>query len=189
MANPNNPFGFRPIIRSGGSPFSVSEYGKAAADPNPIWAFDLVGHITGGIAPPLPENPVYTISRIQGGTQLTPGTSLWLGPSLSYGAASVASVHPVCDQTDLVMITQCSGAVVITNATAAGLNANVLNSAGNNLTKMSAMQLNSAGIAVSAGLDLRILNVAMITGNIEAANAMVEVTINKHAYGQATAGS
>ena len=30
MANQNSPFGFRPIIRLGGGPFSVAEYGKAA---------------------------------------------------------------------------------------------------------------------------------------------------------------
>jgi hypothetical protein len=189
MANPNNPFGFRPVIRSGGAPFSVSEYAKALADPTPIFAFDLVGHITGGVAPPLPENPAYTLSRIQAGSLLTPGTSLWLGPSLTYGAASKATIHPVCDEMDVIMIAQCSGAVAITNAAHANLNANVLNTAGSLLTKQSAHQVNSAGIAVTAGLDLRILNVAMITPNVEGANAIVEVTIAKHTYGQGAAGS
>ena len=189
MANPNNPFGFRPVIRQGGSPFSVREYGKAAADPNPIYTFDLVGHITGGVPPALPENQNYTLSRIQDGSQLTPGTSLWLGPTFSYGAPSQATVHAVCDEIDVVMIAQVSGAAAVTNANSANLNANVLNSAGNTLTKMSQMQVNGAGIAATAGLDLRILRVAMITPNLEGANAIVECFISKHAYTPGAAGS
>jgi hypothetical protein len=190
MANPNNPFGFRPVIRAGGSPFSVTEYGKAAADATAIFSFDLVGHITGGVPAPLPEAPTqYTLSRVQSGSLLTPGTSLWLGPSITYGAPSKATVHPVCDEIDLVMIAQCSGAVAITNAAHANLNANVLNTAGNTLTKQSAEQVNSAGIAATAGLDLRILRVAMITPNAEGANAIVEVMIAKHAFAPGAAGS
>jgi len=161
MANPNNPFGFRPVIRQGGSPFSVREYAKQATDTNPIWAFDLVGKITGGTTPPLPENPNYTLARIQDGAVLTPGTSLWLGSSLSYGAASVATVHPITEEIDCIYIAQVSGAGAVTNANAAGLNANVLPSTGNNLTKMSAMQVNGAGIATTAGRDLRTLRVGM----------------------------
>lgn len=189
MANPNYPFGFRPIVREGGGPFSLCEYGKAAADVNPIFAFDLVGHITGGTPFPLPENSVYNLSRIQSATQLTPGTSLYLGASLGYGAASVGSIHPVSDQIDVLYIAQCSGATAITSASHAGLNANVLNTLSVLNTRMSQMQVNSAGIASTSSLDLRIKRIAMIVPNVEGANAIVEVLINKHAYGQQTAGS
>ena len=186
MANQNNPFGFRPVIRSGGSPFSVTEYGKALADPNIIYAFDLVAHLTGGTPPPLPENPNFTLSRIQSGTQLTPGTSLWLGASLSYGAASKATVHPVTDEVDVIYIAQSAGTV--TNATVAGLNANVVNNAGNALTKMSQM-LVSGSAAATAGLDLRILRVAMISGNSEGQYGIVECLISKHANAPGSAGA
>lgn len=189
MANPNSPFGFRPVIRAGGAPFAIAEYAKQATDTNPIWAFDLVGKITGGTPPPLPENTIYTVPRIQDGTLLTPGTSLWLGASLAYGAASVATIHPITPEIDVLYIAQVSGATAITNAAHAGLNANVLNSAGNNTSKMSQMQVNSTGIAVTAGLDLRILRVAMITPNVEGANAIVEVFISKHANAPGSAGS
>jgi hypothetical protein len=189
MANPNNPFGFRPVIRSGGAPFAVAEYGKAAADLNPIYAFDLVGHLTGGVPFPLPERPDYNLSRIQSGSVLTPGTSLWLGASLTYGAPSKGTVHPVVGELDVIFIAQCSGAVAITTAAHAGLNANVLNTAAVAPAKMSVMQVNSAGIAVTAGLDLRIQRIAMITPNAEGANAIVEVTISKHAQAFGSAGS
>lgn len=189
MANPNNPNGFKPVSRMGGTPFQITEYGKAAADPNPIYPFDLVGHITGGVPPALPENQNYTLSRIQSGTQLTPGTSLWLGATLAYGAANQATVHPVFDAIDTIYFAQVSGAAAVTNANAANLNANVLNSAGNPLPKISQMQVNGAGIAATAGLDLRIIRVAMITPNLEGANAIVEVMISKHAFAPGAAGS
>lgn len=186
MANPNSPFGFRPIIRAGGSPFSITEYGKAAADANPIYAFDLVGHLTGGTPFPLPENSTYNLTRIQCGSQLTPGTSLWLGASLTYGAASVGTVHPVADQIDVIFIAQAQGATSMTTAVAAGQNANVKLVAGSALTKMSAMQVDSTTVNTTSSLDLRIRQIAMIPPNVEGVNAILEVTINKHALGQAT---
>jgi len=189
MANPNTPFGFRPVIRAGGAPFSVKQYGKAAADANPIYVFDLVGHLVGGTPFPLPENPTYNLSRIQDGSQLTVGTSLWLGPSLSYGAASVGSVHPVCDEIDLIMIAQAIGATSMTSAVADGQNANVKLAAGSALTKMSLMGVDSTTVLTTSSLDLRIREIAKIVPNAEGVNAILEVMINKHAYGQATAST
>jgi hypothetical protein len=186
MANPNNPFGFRPIVRAGGAPFSVQQYGKAASDANPIFHFDLVGHLTGGTPMPLPENPTYNLSRIQSGSQLTPGTSLWLGSSIGFGAASTASIHSVVDEIDVIFISQAQGATSMTTAASAGLNANVKLVAGNALTRISAMQVDSTTVAVTSTLDLRIRQIAMIVPNVEGVNAILEVTINKHASGQAT---
>jgi hypothetical protein len=187
MANKNNPFGFRPIVRLGGGPFAVTQYAKAAADPNPIFMFDLVGHLTGGVPLPLAENPAYNNSRIQAGSQLTPGTSLFLGSTLAYGAPSTGSVHPVTDEIDVIYIAQCSGALAITTATHAGKNANTLLTAGSTLSKQSAHQVDSSTILGTASLDLKIQRIAMIVPNLEGPNAIVEVTINKHAQGQATA--
>lgn len=187
MANPNAPFGFRPIIRLGGAPFTVQQYGKAAADANAIYNFDLVGHLTGGTPFPLPENPTYNLPRIQSGSQLTPGTSLWLGSSLGYGAASVGTVHSVSDEIDCIFIAQCSSTTSISTGTHVGKNANVtVATAGSATTKQSGMQVDSTGIATTSSLDLKINRVAMISPNVEGANAIVEVLINKHAFGQAT---
>lgn len=187
MANINAPFGFRPIIRLGGAPFSVTEYGKAAADTHAIYSFDLVGHLLGGTPFPLPENPTYNLSRIQSGSQLTPGTSLWLGASLTYGAASVGSVHPVCDEIDCVFLAQAgNGASSMTTAAAAGQNANVFQGVGSATTKQSAFCVDSGTVLTTSSLDLRIRRISMISPNIEGAYALLEVTINKHALGQAT---
>lgn len=186
MANVNSPFGFRPVIRAGGSPFSLTEYGKAAADVNPIFNFDLVGHLTGGTPFPLPENPTYNLSRIQSGSQLTVGTSLWLGAAFGYGAASTGSVHPVADEIDVIFIAQAYGSTSMTTAVAAGQNANVKLAAGSTVTKMSAMQVDSGTVLTTNTLDLRIRQIAMIGPNVEGVNAILEVTINKHAFGQST---
>jgi hypothetical protein len=188
MANPNNPFGFRPIIRLGGAPYSVQEYGKPAADANAIFAFDLVGYLTG--APlALPENASYNLPRIETGYQLTPQTSLWLGASLAYGAASVGSVHPVTDEVDVIYLVQADSTTPVTTSAHVHKNANVsLAVAGSATTKQSGMQLNTSTINTTNTLDLRINRVAMISPNAEGTNAIVEVIINKHALGQQTAG-
>src|SRR6185312_11548819 len=156
MANPTTLFGFRPIIRLGGSPFSVTTYGKAAADANAIYAFDLVGHLTGGTPFPMPENPSYNLSRVQDGSQLTPGTSLWLGASMTFGAASTGTVHPVADEIDRVFMAACgTGSTSITTASHAGLNANVKLQAGNATSHMSKQGVDDSSIATTSSLDLR----------------------------------
>jgi hypothetical protein len=190
MANPTALFGFRPIIRLGGSPFSLTQYGKAAADTHAIYVFDLVNHLTGGTPFPLPENPSYNLSTVQDGSQMTPGTGPWLGASLAYGAASTGSVHPVADEIDCVFLCR-SGTtqVSMTTANAAGLNVNVKLQAGSALTKMSAMGADDNTFASTNTLDLRIQKISTISPNAEGLNTMLEVTINRHAMAQQVAGT
>jgi hypothetical protein len=188
MGNSNNPFGFRPIMRLGGSPYSVTEYGKPSADANAIYAFDLVGYQTG--APlAMPENANFNLPRIQTGYQLTPGTSLFLGASLAFGAASVGSVHPVTDEPDVIYIAQADSTTPVTTSGHVHKNANVsIAVAGSTTTRQSGMQVNSSSIATTSTLDLRIQKISMLSGNAEGTNAILEVTINKHAMGLQTAG-
>lgn len=188
MANPNTPFGFRPITRMGGSPFSIVEYGKPVGDANAIYAFDLVGYAT-GTAIALPEAATYFLSQIQTGYQLTPGTSLFLGASLSYGAASAATVHPVTDELDVVYLAQCKTGTTISTTSHVHRNANIsLTTAGSATTKQSGMTVDGASIQTTSSLDVRIQKVSTILPNAEGANAILEVTINKHAQGPQTAG-
>jgi len=187
MPNPNNPFGFRPIIRSGGSPFSVVQYAKPATDANAIFNFDLVTKVAAAVA--LAEAPTYNLPGIQSASQATPGTTLLLGSSIGYGAGNLASIHSVSDEIDVVFLAQAKTGVAITTAGHVGKNANIsLTLAGSALTKMSRMAVDSATIAAGAGLDLRIRAVAMISPNVEGDSAILEVTINKHAYAQGSAG-
>jgi hypothetical protein len=149
MANTNAPFGFRPFARIGGSPFSLSEYGKPAADANVIYNFDLVGYAT-GTAIALPESTGYKLPQIQTGYQLTPGTSLILGASIGYGAASTATVHNVSDEPDVIYIAQLKTGTTFSTTSHAHRNANFsTTTAGSSTTKMSGLAIDGATIATS----------------------------------------
>lgn len=188
MANTNAPFGFRPIIRLGGAPFSITEYGKPASDANALYAFDVVKKVTGKVL--LPEAALsYYLPTIQTGYQGTPGTTLWVGASLSYGAASVLTVHPVCDEVDCVFISQCKTGTTIATDTHVGRNANLsTTTAGSTTTKMSGLAIDGATINTTSSLDFRILKLSTIAPNAEGDSAILEVVINKHFFGQQTAG-
>jgi hypothetical protein len=94
----------------------------------------------------------------------------------------------VVDSIDSVFIAQVDGALAVTTAGHAGKNANVALGTGNALTKQSTFAVANGSIAVTAGLDLRIIRVSNISPNAEGANAIVEVVILKHEFGQGTAG-
>lgn len=189
MANPNAPFGFRPFARIGGSPFSITEYGKPAADANAIYNFDLVGYAT-GTAINLPESgTTYKLPQIQTGYQLTPGTSLILGASIGYGAASTATIHNVTDQPDVIYIAQLKTGTTYSTTSHAHRNANFsTTTAGSATTKMSGLAIDGATINTTSSLDLRIHRISTISPNAEGDSAILEVTINKHALGLQTAG-
>lgn len=187
MANNNNPFGLRPISRAGGAPFRTSQYGKPSSDSNTIFMFDLVVKVAASV--PDPTGLGNPMPAIETGYQGTPGTTLWQGVTLNYGAASTATPHYVVDEVDALFMTQCSGTTSITAASHAGKNANVtLATAGSATTKISGIQINSASIATTSSLDLRIRSISNLSPNVEGANAIVEVLINKHELGQQTAG-
>ena len=182
--NPNNPFGFRPVIRAGGSPFSTTEYGKAAADANTIYMFDLVCRAT-GTAPALPERPDRLLPVVQTAYAGTPGTSLWLGSAMNYGAPSSASVHMVTDEVDVIYIAQLKTGTVFSTTSHAMKNANIsLTTPGNALTKQSGLAVDGATIGTTGTQDLKIERVAMIGNNQEGNCAILEVTINKHYFAQ-----
>ena len=188
MANSNSPFGFRPVIRAGGSPFSVTEYAKPATDSNAIFRGDLLIKVTGGVA--LPESPSgYNLPTVQTGYQATPGTSLFAGGTLTYGAASTLTVHQVTDEIDVIYLAQAKTGTTISTSSHVGKNANISQTtAGSTTTKQSGLSVDGATINTTSSLDLRILKVAMISPNAEGDSAILEVTINKHLFGLQTAG-
>lgn len=187
MANVNAPFGFRPVSRAGGAPFSVTEYAKPATDANAIFMFDLLKKVSGG--PALPESSAWLLPAVQTGYQGTPGTTLWQGVAMNYGAASTLTVHNVIDQPDVIFLSQCKTGTVIATGTHVGRNANMsTTTAGSTTTKQSGMAVDGATIATTSTLDLRIVRVAMISPNAEGDSAILEVTINKHELGLQTAG-
>lgn len=188
MANTNSPFGFRPISRDGGAPYSVNEYAKPATDAQAIFMFDLVDKVTGGVA--LPESPTgYKLPTIQSGYSGTPGTTLIVGATLAYGAASTATFHPVTDEVDVLYLAQCKTGTTIATSSHVGKNANYsTTTAGSTSTKQSGLSVDGATIATTSTLDVRIRQVAMIQPNAEGDSAILEVSINKHFFAQGAAG-
>jgi hypothetical protein len=176
-------------MRIGGSPYSLTEYGKPATDANTIFCFDIVKKVVGAVA--LPESPTgYNLPTVQTGYQGTPGTTLWQGASINYGALSTQTVHMVADEPDCIFMAMCDATNPMTTASYIGKNANIniAYNTGSLLTKQSGMTVNTTGIATTATLDLRLFRVSQILPNAEGTNAIVEVIINKHEFGQQTAG-
>ena len=186
MANPNNLFGFKPIGRDSGGPIFSRQYGKASADSKAIFMSDMV--LKAATSVPDPTGVGNPMPGITSGQNATPGTSLYQGVSINYGAASAATPHYVVDEIDVIFIAQVDGSLSVTTASQVGKNANVVLGTGNALTKQSTMGVNNTTIATTAGEDLRIIRVSNIVPNAEGANAIVEVIILKHELGQGTAG-
>jgi hypothetical protein len=187
VANSNSPFGFRPLIRMGGSVFSIQEYAKPATDANAIYSGDLVNKVTGAVA--MPERADLNLPTIQTGYQGTPGTTLWQGVSATYGAASTLSVHPVFDQPDIIFMVQGKTGTTYSTNSHVGKNANMsTTTAGSTSTKQSGMTLDGATLNTTSSLDLKTVKISTISPNAEGANAIFEVLINKHEFGLQTAG-
>lgn len=182
MANTNAPFGFRPTIRVGGSPYSVREYGKPATDGQTIFIFDILGRVATGVA--LPENTAYDVPTVKSAYALTPGTSFWIGASLAYGLASTLTLHPVTDEPDVVYLAQSTDTTGLSwsSTSQIGLNApiDIATNLGSTTTKLSGQGVLSASAATTPGLDLRIQDVAKISPNLIGEWAVLECTINRH---------
>jgi hypothetical protein len=166
------------MIDSGGGPVPTRQYAKNATDTHAIYAGDLLAPVLGGA--PSETGVGNLVPTVETGYQGTPGTTLWAGVSINYGAASTLSYHTVVDDREALFDLQADSTVIATG-THIQLNANVnigtLPAAG---VKQSAMYLNGATIAATATLDLRLMKVSDIIPNAEGAYAVIEVVINKH---------
>jgi hypothetical protein len=173
------------MIDTAGAPVGIREYAKPASDTYPIYTYDLV---TKAAVSQTVEGQLIPTPGVKTFTEGTPGTTLILGASLSYGAGSNATWHTVVDDPTAVYEAQCDGTTSITVASHVGKNANVNNAAQTNGGLISAMQVSSSSIATTAGLDLRIQDLGRALTNSEGANAIVEVIVLKHQFAYGSAG-
>jgi hypothetical protein len=185
MANTNNVFGFLPVGRAGGGPWSVREYAKAAAHTQALFRGDIVSKSAVSVASPFVGAPIPGVTSLQNGT---PGTTLWLGANLNFGAAATATVHYVADDPFTMFIGQGNDNTSLTVASMAGKNANFVTGAGNATIKQSTMSFASGSTATTAGLDVRLERMFNRPDNAEGAFAIFEITIMKHSTTQASAG-
>src|ERR1035438_3536689 len=103
MSNVNNVFGFLPIGREGGGPGSVVEYAKAAAHTQALFRGDIVGKAAVSVVSPFAGVPAAGVTSLQNGT---PGTTLWLGANLNYGAPATATLQYITDDPFTVYVGQ-----------------------------------------------------------------------------------
>ena len=191
MANVNAPFGFRPLSRIGGTPFSLTRYGTPASDGQAIFRGDILAKAAAGVLDPEPSSTVYAPGCIScySGSAPAVGTGPWLGVAADYGAASTLSMHHVYDEPDTIFLAQGKTGTTFSTASHVGKNANIsLTTAGSTATKQSGMAVDGAGIATTSSLDLRLRSISMIVPNAEGDSAIFEVTINNHLFGNKTAG-
>jgi hypothetical protein len=172
-----------------GAPAYLNQYAKLASDAQAIFMNDLLMKVANSVANPEGGNPIPACKSAATGT---PGTGLWLGTSLNYGAASTATQHLVVDDPMAVFLVQSDSSTAKTVANQVGKNANiVVSGAGSTTTKQSGMVLNGSSVATTSGLDVRIVgwwnNLAVNPDN--AAYPILEVTIALHQHlNSSTAG-
>lgn len=170
MANIDAPHGLRPlgVTLSGGCPV-LSTFSKAAGYGTAIFRGDAVNRVASG--------------SIE--ASATPGTTLYSGVSLNYGAASTATEHTVITSPDAIFEAQADGSLAEADM---GLNANLVLNAGSALTRQSGHEIAAASAAVTATLDVKLLRKLAVPNNEYGANVRIEIAFNKHRLNPAVAG-
>lgn len=181
MANNNNPHGFRPLMRTlSGGWTQVQEFKKAVGLGTACFQWDVVGRVADG--------------SIDVAGNLTPGTTLWSGVALNFGAASKATTHIVIVSPNAVFEAQDDDTVTGILEVDMGLNANLVATAGDATLKISKHQINHTGINTTNTLDLHMLQkYALVLGdagqsNDYGPNCRIEVIFNKHRMASGVAG-
>lgn len=164
MANRDNPHGLLTLGRNfnGGMPH-LTQWAKAVGLGTALFPGDAVIRLADG-----------SIS-----SAFTAGTSLFSGVNLNWGAASTATSHIVIDDDRALFEAQDDGAVGIVVADE-GLNANLIAGAGSATTQKSGQEVNGATLAVTATLDVHILELLKQPDNEPGAFARVVIMFNKH---------
>jgi hypothetical protein len=169
VANINNPFGLRPLMRGqSGAAVMTEQFSKAAAYGQAIFRWDPVTELAGVLNGPA--------------SGITPGTTRYLGVSLNWSPASTLANHQVIVDPNALFVVQGDGTGGITAAIMGyNGNLNVASVAGGGVTRdNSGVQLVESTIAVTSTFDVRILQLYNAVDNALGANARLEIKFNKH---------
>lgn len=178
MANVNRPTGLSPIRHIHGAPYNgaFQKYFIPASDATAVFIGDAVKSTGAGDASGIP-----VVTRAAAGDTIR-GVVVGVHPNPNdltsqYRKASEDRYVYVADAPDLVFEIQDSGT---TAAADCGANANLLVGAGSTTSGMSGSQLDGTSKAVTATLQLRILQVVQRADSELGANGKLEVMINLH---------
>jgi hypothetical protein len=172
MANNDFAHGLMPLqtCLNGGTP-KVQYFTKAVGYGTAIFQHDAVNQVADG--------------SIE--ASATPGTTSYSGVALNYGAPSTATTHAVIVNPDALFEAQEDGSGTFAAADK-GLLANLALTAGNAQTKQSKHEISGTSKAVTATLDVRLLELFAVPNNEYGANARVVVMFNKHRMNPSVAG-
>ena len=173
MPNPDNPSGLQPLMRIfGGDPAPLEEFQKIAGYATAIFQFDAVNRVADGSLE----------------ASATPGTTLYTGVNLTFGAASKATSHLVVTDPFHCFVAQDNSDTPGFVAADMGQNANLQLNAGNPMSEISGHELNVTGSGVGAALDVHLLRKYDVPSNDYGPHCRVEVIFNKHRMQSASVG-
>ena len=184
MANVDKAFGFRPLGNLSATG-AQKQYGYEIADnqSGAIYQGDLVTIVNGYVVKFLPATHAAALGVFNGCFYIDPTTGKPTWKNYYPGSVNITEgkiVADVLDDTSQLFIVQADGVIAQANI---GKNADVIGTGGSSVTGVSTMELNTATIADTAALNLKIVGLWNVPGNELGEFAVVVVKINEHLYG------
>lgn len=184
MANVDKAFGFRPLGNLSATG-AQKQYGYEIADnqSGAIYQGDLVTIVNGYVVKFLPATHAAALGVFNGCFYIDPTSGKPTWKNYYPGSVNITEgkiVADVIDDPSQLFIVQADGVVTQANI---GKNADVIGTGGSSTTGVSTMELNTATIADTAALNLKIVGLWNVPGNELGEFAVLVVKINEHLYG------
>jgi hypothetical protein len=184
MANVDKAFGLRPIGNLSATG-AQKQYGYQIADnqAGTIFQGDLVVLTGGFISRFLPASHTAAVGVFNGCNYNDPTTGKPTFSNFYPGSVNITSGQinaDVLDDPNQLFLVQCDAGFVAADV---GKNADVIGTGGSTTSGISAMELNSSTLAVTAALNLKVVGLYNDVNNEFGTNAVVVVKINEHVYG------
>ena len=186
MANIDKAFGLRPIGNLSATG-AQKQYGYQIADnqAGTIFQGDLVVLTGGFISKFLPASHTAAVGVFNGCNYNDPTTGKPTFSNFYPGSVNITSGQisaDVLDDPNQLFLIQCDASIAATDI---GKNADVIGTGGSTTNGISTMELNSATLANTAALNLKVVGLYNDVNNAFGTNAVVVVKINEHVYGSA----
>ena len=184
MANTDKAFGFRPLGNLSATG-AQKQYGYEIADnqAGAIFQGDLVTIVAGYVVKFAPGTHAAALGVFNGCFYIDPTTGKPTWKNFYPGSVNITVgtiSADVLDDPSQLFIVQSDGAITQANI---GKNADVIGTGGSTTTGVSTMELNSATIADTAALNLKIVGLWNVPANALGEFAVLVVKINEHLYG------
>ena len=184
MANVDKAFGFRPLGNLSATG-AQKQYGYEIADnqSGAIYQGDLVTIVNGYVVKFLPATHAAALGVFNGCFYIDPTSGKPTWKNYYPGSVNITEgkiTADVIDDPSQLFIVQADGVVSQANI---GKNADVIGTGGSTTTGVSTMELNTATIADTAALNLKIVGLWNVPGNELGEFAVLVVKINEHQCG------